>query len=256
MMSPERDSAKKSAMCRPNTNISRISQMTSSFSVIALVAANLAPLFGVLFLGWNAPMILLLYWSENVIIGAYNVLKMALVRMDPPISNLGKVFVIPFFCIHFGGFCAVHGMFLMAFFKGLGDGGNLMRHLSWPGPLVFIQLLVSVIATLWATLPAAMAWPIAGLAVSHGISFVENYLAGGEYRKTSLSELMSQPYGRVVILHVTILAGGFCVAMFGSPVPMVAALVFLKTGLDVYLHRRSHASRVIPAWSGDTLLDE
>src|SRR5882724_7957891 len=45
-------------------------------SAYALIAANALPLFGVLFLGWDTFSIVALYWTENVIIGAINVLKM------------------------------------------------------------------------------------------------------------------------------------------------------------------------------------
>ena len=45
--------------------------------VISLLIANAIPLWGVIFLGWDAFYIVLLYWTENLIIGFYNVLKMA-----------------------------------------------------------------------------------------------------------------------------------------------------------------------------------
>ena len=37
-----------------------------SFSIQALVLANIMPLIGVLFFGWDAAVIVLLYWTENV----------------------------------------------------------------------------------------------------------------------------------------------------------------------------------------------
>ena len=38
-------------------------------SIIALIAVNLFPVFGVLFMGWDVFPIMILFWSENVIIG-------------------------------------------------------------------------------------------------------------------------------------------------------------------------------------------
>lgn len=52
-------------------------------SALALIAANALPLFGVLFLGWDAFSIVFLYWCENVIIGAINVLKMIVCNPHP-----------------------------------------------------------------------------------------------------------------------------------------------------------------------------
>jgi len=49
--------------------------------LIALLGANAIPLLGVLFFEWDAFGIVLLYWSENVAVGFYNVLKIALVKM-------------------------------------------------------------------------------------------------------------------------------------------------------------------------------
>ena len=40
-----------------------------TLSVAALVAVNLIPLAGVFFLDWDIGPILLLYWSENLVVG-------------------------------------------------------------------------------------------------------------------------------------------------------------------------------------------
>jgi hypothetical protein len=55
--------------------------------------------------------------------------------------------------------------------------------------------------------------------------------------------LMFRPYGRVMVLHVVILVGGFLVAQLGSPLIPLALLVVLKTGLDLSGHMREHAAR-------------
>ena len=93
--------------------------------LISLLAANSIPLFGVLFFGWDAFGIILLYWSENVVVGFYNVLKIAFVKVKDPKEHLGKLFMIPFFMIHFGGFTGVHGVFVLTMFgKGNDDKGQ------------------------------------------------------------------------------------------------------------------------------------
>lgn len=45
---------------------------TPKLSAILLVAANLAPLYGVLFLGWEVFPLLVLFWAENVVVGVLN----------------------------------------------------------------------------------------------------------------------------------------------------------------------------------------
>lgn len=46
-------------------------------SAIVLVLANLLPLGGALALDWQVFDVLLLYWTENVVIGVITVLRMA-----------------------------------------------------------------------------------------------------------------------------------------------------------------------------------
>jgi hypothetical protein len=87
---------------------------------------------------------------------------------------------------------------------------------------------------------SAVLWGAIGLAISHVFSFVANYLGRGEYRKVSAVAQAGRPYGRVVILHLGILFGGFLSLMLGSPIGALLVLVALKTGIDVALHRREH----------------
>lgn len=51
---------------------------------------------------------------------------------------------------------------------------------------------------------------------------------------------MMAPYGRIAILHIAILFGGFGVAALGSPLPLLLMLVVMKLAVDVWLHRREH----------------
>jgi len=210
----------------------------SDVPVLALLAANAVPLFGVVFLGWDAFNIVVLYWTENVVIGFYNVLKMALAVVPHPAAHLGKLFLIPFFIVHYGGFTAVHGFFVLALFhKGEGPP---MGGANWPCCLAFVQMLFNVIVYMYSIIPPQVRMAVLALFASHGVSFVQNYLLKREYAAAKPNELMSGPYGRVVVMHVAIIAGGFLTAALGSPAPLLAVLVALKTILDVSLHNREH----------------
>ena len=211
-----------------------------TLSLVTLIGANLIPLIGIFLFDWDVRFIVLLYWIENLVAAFYNILKMALVKGDDTSKRGAKLFTIVFFCVHYGGFCAVHGFFLIHFFEigagssPLDNGGN------WWGPFIFIQMLLSVIAKIWASRPPEMIWAVIGLAVSHGVSFVENYILGGEYRKSSLKKLMHQPYQRILVMHIAIIIGGIFVMKLNSPVPLMIILIILKIAVDVYLHRKSH----------------
>lgn len=223
----------------------KLKDVFTNIPLVALLAANAIPLAGVLFLGWDAFAIVLLYWAENLAIGFYNVLKIAFTEAPYPAMHMGKLFAIPFFMIHYGGFMAVHGIFVLALFKQGPDdvfpSGN-----TWPCFLVFLQLLFNVISSLLSILPPNMLYAIGALFISHGVSFGYNYLYKGEYRKKTVKNLMSEPYARIVVMHIAIIAGGFLTMSMGSPVGVLVMLVILKTVFDIKLHLREHREKVKP----------
>ena len=51
---------------------------------LALVAANMVPLVGVLFLGWDLSSVMVLFWAESAVIAFYTALKMAFVVPASP----------------------------------------------------------------------------------------------------------------------------------------------------------------------------
>jgi hypothetical protein len=211
-----------------------------TLSIAMLMAANLAPLIGVFWFGWDAAIIILVYWTENLITGFYNVLRMITLNVSHPAHHLGKLFAVPFFCIHFGGFCAGHGAILAALFMEENAWEPVSSNPDWPGPLIFVGLLVSVVSVLWDARPDGTEWIVACLMLSHGVSFVYNHFIKKECAKLSMAELMVRPYKRIVVLHVAILAGAVPIMMLGSPTPLLAILVILKIGIDIVLHARSH----------------
>lgn len=212
----------------------------TDISLISLVSANLIPFFGVLYLGWEAFHIVLLYWSENIVVGFYNILKMTFARVDKPAEHLGKLFLIPFFAVHYGGFCAVHGLFVIMLFGKGQSGFEPVQGEPWPCFFVFLQMLLNVIRQIYSIMPAAMQYAMVALFVSHGISFVYNYLIKGEFAKIKTDRLMGSPYGRIVIMHLAVLFGAFLTMSLGSPIGILIILVGLKTFLDVIFHLRQH----------------
>lgn len=200
-------------------------QHSSKLAIVALLAANLLPLVAVLNGQWTLFAIMYLYWAENGIVGGYNVLKMALAQ-GRGASAGSKLVMIPFFIVHYGIFWFVHGVFVFVLFGERGMRGFQLGQLALVPP------------TLWGALGL--------LLLSHGTSFINNYLAHQEYQRATLEQLMQQPYSRVLILHVVVLAGGFVVMFLGQPLPALVLLIVLKTGFDLRAHLREHG-RLEPA---------
>lgn len=188
-------------------------------SGIALIVANLLPLYGVLAWDWPVYHVMALYWAENVVAGLFTLLRMVVA------NPLAGIPMGAFFCVHYGMFCFVHGIFVYALFSG-------QRDAPWPPVLALVEELVAT--------PALLAAVLLMLA-SHGWSFVAHALSAPRPDPPpDVRRIMMRPYGRMVILHVTILAGGFLTMRMGDPVFVLAPLILLKTVIDLYLHRRAN----------------
>ena len=222
--------------------VSRYQGLRRQVSLVALVLVNLLPLLGVLFFHWDVAALVVLYWSENLVLGFYTLLKML---VKSPVGGLGSGL---FFLIHYGGFCAVHGVFILALL--IDENVNPMPGDPWPLFLVFPQLLINVVRQVLDYAPPEWMFVFGALVISHGISFVMNYLLADERENLTLRDLMGAPYGRIVVLHVAIILGGFAVMALGEPVALLVVLVLLKLGLDIKLHLREHGATPKSARAG------
>lgn len=193
-------------------------------SATVLVVANIVPLAGVLLLGWDVFAVVFLFWLENVVVGLFNALRMLWVERGAERMPAAKIALIPFFLVHYGMFTAVHGVFVFALF------GRAAEISGFPTVANVVDVIVQY--HLWVAVLA--------LVLSHGYSFVRNYVAAQEYRRVTLQQLMAQPYSRIVVLHLTILGGGFLVMALGLPAVAVVMLVVLKVWVDLRAHLREH----------------
>jgi hypothetical protein len=245
---------------------------SSTGAVVALIVANAIPLFGAIFFGWNVWMILIVYWLENGVVGFFNVLKILRAEgpADPtsdwrmngkPMAAVGRAGIAGFFVIHYGLFWFVHGIFVLTLplFAGLGasfrDLGPFEGEGPFPGPGQFPGEGLEV-GGLSPFTPApdmlagfeigAVLLAVVALAISHGVSYWFNFLGRGEYRRTSPAAQMFAPYGRLMVLHITIILGGMAIALTGAPAAALAILVVLKIVMDVGFHLAEHRKRSLP----------
>ncbi|OGA68515.1 MAG: hypothetical protein A3F77_17335 [Betaproteobacteria bacterium RIFCSPLOWO2_12_FULL_67_28] len=215
-----------------------VRDLPAPVSAPVLIAANLLLLVGVLYWGWRIGDVVILYWVENLVIGAMHVLRILFADPDAmrsaaaPVQSTGgermaaKTALAAFFLVHYGGFCAVHGMFLASLFPVRGPMGV---------PLEIWQILADRLRE-----PGALA-VIAALALSHGYSFARNYIGREEYRRVDIARMMFRPYGRIVVVHLFIIAGGLLLQGTRAPVAALLLFILLKTGIDYTMHRRERA---------------
>jgi hypothetical protein len=94
--------------------------------------------------------------------------------------------------------------------------------------------------------------PFLVLFVSHGISFFINFIGKKEYQKTSSSELMIAPYKRIVVMHLTLLLGGFISAVVAIilqgislnriiSATVMSLFIILKIYVDIKSHNKEHS---------------
>ncbi|MDB5468667.1 MAG: hypothetical protein JWR84_227 [Caulobacter sp.] len=194
-------------------------------SALRIVIANAIPIVCVILFGWPAGVLLLLYWCENVIVGAVNGLKMAVsgAAMGPP-GWIANAFLLPFYVFHYGMFCFVHGVFVLL----IGSIGERKIPDFDPSPIG----LFHVVENLTRHEPGFL-WSLAAIAGLQLLSFAADWLARGKFRDTNPMIQMFEPYGRIVVLHLAIMAGMIPVLILGGPVWALVGLAIIKTLMEL-----------------------
>mgnify|MGYP001817653329 FL=1 len=211
----------REAVATPQPVIDEQPVTLTSASTLALIIANLVPLLGTVYFGWALSDVMVLYWSESAVIGLFNVCKIAVV------GRWLALVAAPFFLSHFGAFMAVHFLFIYGLFvQGPGDlsAGNLTD-------------VAKTFTDLWPALALLFA--------SHALSFFVNFMGRQEYRQRTMENLMSEPYSRIIFVHLVIIFGGGLALVLGEPTPVLLLVIVLKTWVDVRAHlkQRSAASK-------------
>lgn len=195
---------------------------------IFLLLGNAVPLFGALFLDWKLLSIIVVYWAESAVVGLYNIIRMMMAPGER------KSFMIPFFMFHYGFFMLGHYVAIIIF--GIFTGDRSIINIGLFAPLYADRTVLSAVLAMF---------------VSHGVSFLQNFVGRKEYLNTTVDVQMIRPYGRIVVMHVAILASAFAIALtdFDRPVTAVAILIVLKTILDYISHRKERRKAEIDAGS-------
>ncbi len=222
---------------------------------------GLAPVIGVLGLGWSLGAVVVLYWLENVVLGAVSLVRIVASGLvgeikpsgGPPTPDLDRIFTKvewplrlgavgfmgPFFVVHYGMFCLVHGIFVLLLVAGLRDNQPIALE-----PLALID----------AALNAApgMIWFIAAIAAWKVILLGVFFFGRGDVRHTSIGEEMMAPYGRIVVLHLAIFAGAFGLLLVNEPMLGVLALAAVKAVYDAGADWSATRMRTTPTNPLDT----
>ena len=78
-------------------------------------------------------------------------------------------------------------------------------------------------------------------------SYFSNFIGKREYQGRSINQQMGEPYKRIVIMHVTIIIGGFLAMALNSTMPVLLLLIAIKLTSDIRSHVKEHQSTPTPA---------
>jgi len=232
-------------------------------AALFVLAANLLPLAGVWFWGWDAFLVLMIYWAETVIVAGWTLARIATMP-DPGAAsgemsggriavNVGKTL---FFALHAGIFIAVHLVFLLTLFSGEWE-----QHMD--GPLVFLNALF-IETGAWVALAFAFIAGLIGFVTATPQPIVVTALlrrfdlapaprpVPGGNGKDPLTPVITALYTRIVVMQFGIIFGAWVAELFGSRGPLVIVIV-LKTVIELGIWQlwKPDAGKAVAAKSDD-----
>ncbi|MEO0414471.1 MAG: DUF6498-containing protein [Verrucomicrobiota bacterium] len=212
-------------------DLSEQNKRSMGVSLALLVSANVLPLLAVWFQGWGAPELTLLYSIEVGFVLAFGLLRLAMVTRQG--AGLGfhslKLFYLPFFLLHFGGFFM---LCLVTSIKLFGDPR------------------IAASDQIFALIRTPGSWLASALLISHAFSFFWVFLREKGYSHTTISRRMLIPYLRTVPFMLLVLGSAFAIQKWcpqDYPAFASLGLVIIKTVTDAITHFRSHLLSLRPA---------
>jgi hypothetical protein len=204
---------------------------------LIMIVANLIPLYGVWFEGWDPKQMFLVYCLETIIIGGFNILKMIIVTLDRKkdvweSSGGAKMmvrgwFFILFFIVHYGFFVFVQTS-IFAGVSGLNPDQSF-------GPFTFLGKIYS-----YLDLDARMVLYI--FIAMYGFRVMSDFIMNGRYRQTSLGLLMFQPYLRIFVQQFVVILGSMFLA-FGAGKIFMLIFVAIKIYAEVFINFEAYLAK-------------
>lgn len=168
-----------------------------------LIAANLLPVYGVWFLGWNAREVFMVYCMETIIVGLFTLVKMGIVTAfkkwdwwenNGSRTKVHGVFHMLFFLVHYGFFVAIQ-MFLFSKTSVFDSSKDFD----------FFNFLFSIPSNFNSS-----SWiMLSSFIIGYGYKTLTEFILTDEYKTASLTTIMFEPYIRIFIQQFTVIVGSF-----------------------------------------------
>lgn len=198
----------------------------AGFRFLFVILVNLIPVGGVVFLNWHAGGILILYWIENVIIGLLTLPRIVMASGGTTPAGrgsqaAGRIGLACFFVVHYGIFTLVHGLIALVVASRFVVGPNDQ---IWP--------------------ETGLGWAIATTAILHLVAFFRDWVRPAASRNTTPTLEMFRPYGRIFVLHITVMLSAWSLAELAAPTWTVLILCLLKAVLELIIEGLARVVKV------------
>ena len=229
-----------------------------TLSVLVGLIANLIPLYGVLYWGWDTFQLLMLYWMETVIIAFWTIRRIA----HLPNDQLGTIKVngkekaathttlCGFFTLHAGMFIFVHLVFLWVLFSG--DWLKKVHGVAGFFDELFIAdglwlALIFMFVSGWIAyrVSTSQGYP---RAMERGLYPNKKIAPAAEAGADSVGSIVGGLYVRIVIMQIAIIAGAMLANSYGSMAPLLIVIGF-KTLADMAASIRGSSALKGATWS-------
>lgn len=207
----------------------------SKVSLISILVSNLLPVLGVLFLGWDAFAIVLLYWIESMLVGFFLILKMAFGKTKLKWFDhiFFKLFQLPLF---FGCFCIysiVVGYLIHALFSP--DISHLIIANEGQSEKGLFQFLI-VFRFILSMIPAKLILPASIMFICQSVLFYYHNIKGAKDRNIDFDKIGGRFYGISIITYVAIVLGCYIAMLMNSSAWILVMLIFIKICVDIKVH--------------------
>lgn len=202
--------------------------MKLSFTRLSTVLVNVVPIIGIIFFNWSAFLILFTYWCETGVIVFWNIFKIWKTKISEENKNIftrtGSNNTTIFFpewgtrlvyvllsVLLYSVFMTVHLLFL--FF--LGGIVTALKDLFTANSIGLANLSNSHENFIsWLFIGNGITYSsvgimIIGFFITHGFSYVENFLDKKQYLEGDLVTQMIVPFKRIAVLQFTIIISSF-----------------------------------------------
>lgn len=214
---------------KPKINLAELWKQVdfTKFSTLSLIFSNLLVIVFAVVDNLSALDILWIYWTQSVIIGIFNFIKiLSLEKFSTEGFRQGNKQVLPtrgakistaiFFLFHYGFFHVIYAVFLGGFstFANVSQGGSQTNYIFYSAITFFVSYLIEFINS-------------------------RNEVSGV---LPNLGKLMFAPYARIIPMHFTIILGGF-IGVAGSAFSANTnlAIIVLFTGIKTVVDLISHS---------------